>query len=113
MALLDRDGVAGAPRFFKAARAAACGPSYGAELTLQGGGCLPVLVESRAGYRNLCRVVTEMKAGVEKGKGVLRVDALQDRSDGLVAMPGLATLGEPPDTGRLARCSRSSARETS
>jgi len=103
MALLDRDGVAGAPRFFKAARAAGLRPIVGAELTLQGGGCLPVLVESRAGYRNLCRVVTEMKAGVEKGKGVLRVDALQDRSDGLVAMPGLATLGEPPDKGRLAR----------
>jgi error-prone DNA polymerase len=103
MALLDRDGVAGAPRFFKAARAAGLRPIVGAELTLQGGGCLPVLVESRAGYRNLCRVITEMKAGVEKGKAVLRLDALQDRRDGLVAMPGPTTLGEPPDKGRLAR----------
>ena len=103
MALLDRDGVAGAPRFFKAAKAAGLRPIVGAELTLPGGGCLPVLVESRAGYRNLCRVITEMKAGVEKGKGVLSLDTLQDRSDGLVAMPGLATLGEPPDTDRLAR----------
>jgi len=77
MALLDRDGVAGAPRFFKAARAAGLRPIVGAELTLQGGGCLPVLVESRAGYRNLCRVVTEMKAGVEKGKGVRGVDLQQ------------------------------------
>jgi error-prone DNA polymerase len=103
MALVDRDGVAGAPRFFKAARAAGIRPIVGAELTLQGGGCLPVLVESRTGYQNLCRVVTTMKAGVEKGKAVLSLDRFQDRSDGLVAMPGLATLGEPPDTDRLAR----------
>src|SRR5687768_4652600 len=63
MALADRDGVAGAPRFFKAAKAAGIRPIVGAELTLAGGGCLPVLVESRAGYQNLCRVITAMKAG--------------------------------------------------
>ena len=38
MALLDRDGVAGAPRFFKAAKAAGIRPIVGAELTLPGGG---------------------------------------------------------------------------
>src|SRR6185436_19831496 len=103
MALLDRDGVAGAPRFFKAAKAAGIRPIVGAELTLPGGGCLPVLVESRAGYRNLCRAITEMKAGVEKGKAVLDPGTFQDRSEGLVALPGLATLGDPPDTDRLGR----------
>src|SRR6266511_5845726 len=83
VALVDRDGVAGAPRFFKAARAAGLRPMVGAELTLEGGGCLPLLVESRAGYRNLCRAITEMKAGVEKGKGVLVLETLRDRSEGL------------------------------
>src|SRR5512142_2423568 len=69
VALVDRDGVCGAPRFFKAAQKAGLRPLVGAELTLAGGGCLPLLVESQAGYRNLCRLVTLMKAGVPKGEG--------------------------------------------
>jgi error-prone DNA polymerase len=36
LALLDRDGVYGAPRFHKAARAAGIKPIIGAELTLTG-----------------------------------------------------------------------------
>src|SRR5262245_31604337 len=103
LALLDRDGVAGAPRFFKAARAAGMRPLVGAELTLRGGGCLPILVESRAGYQRLCRLITEMKAGVPKGQGALALDALPGDLEGLVALPGVSTLGSPPDTDRLAR----------
>src|SRR3954469_23306523 len=38
LALLDRDGVYGAPRFHKAARAAGIRPIIGAELTLRAGG---------------------------------------------------------------------------
>ena len=52
LALVDRDGLSGAPRFFKAARRAGLRPLVGAELTLAEGGVLPLLVESRAGYRN-------------------------------------------------------------
>ena len=37
LALLDRDGVYGAPRFHKAATAAGIKPVFGAELTLAGG----------------------------------------------------------------------------
>ena len=103
LALLDRDGLSGAPRFFKAARSAGIRPLVGAELTLRGGGCLPLLVESRRGYQGLCRLITSMKAGVPKGEGALDLDALEDGLDGLVALPGLETLGSPPDTDRLAR----------
>src|SRR6266702_1607949 len=71
VALVDRDGVPGAPRFFKAARAAGIRPLVGAELTLESGGCLPLLVESRAGYQSLCRLITRMKAGRPKGEGRL------------------------------------------
>ena len=74
MALVDRDGVSGAPRFFKAAKAAGIRPLVGAELTLAGGGCLPVLVSSPQGYRNLCQIITRMKAGVPKGTGALRLE---------------------------------------
>ncbi len=72
LALVDRDGVSGAPRFFKAARAAGVRPIVGAALSLDGGGALPLLVETQRGYRNLCRLITRMKAGVPKGEGRLR-----------------------------------------
>jgi len=103
LALVDRDGVSGAPRFFKAARQAGLRPLVGASLTLKSGGCLPLLVESRTGYRNLCQLVTRMKAGVPKGQGALHLAELERFSEGLVALPGLETLGHPPDTDRLAQ----------
>src|SRR5512145_314508 len=102
LALVDRDGLGGAPRFFKAARKAGIRPIVGAELTLDEGGCLPVLVESRAGYRNLCRLITQMKAGVRKGEGKVALDALEGHTEGLVALAGPDALGRPPDTDRLA-----------
>src|SRR4051794_8164684 len=57
MALCDRDGVYGAPRFFDEARKAGVRPIVGAELTMAEGGILPILVESRTGYQNLCRLI--------------------------------------------------------
>src|SRR5688572_17499567 len=102
LALVDRDGVSGAPRFFQAARKAGIRPLVGAELTLKGGGALPLLVESQAGYRRLCRVITDMKAGVGKGEGALDLETLDDsRTQGLVAMVGAEALGDPPDRKRL------------
>src|SRR5687768_18013240 len=71
LALLDRDGVYGAPRFHKAALAAGIRPIIGAELTITLEGkrqkeegktfLLPVLCETADGYRNLCRLVTRMQ----------------------------------------------------
>ena len=92
VALVDRDGVSGAPRFYKAAVAKGVRPLVGAELTLEGGGALPLLVETQRGYRNLCRLITRMKAGVPKGEGRLRPWMLDGLTDGLVALPGVETL---------------------
>jgi error-prone DNA polymerase len=103
LALVDRDSLSGAPRFFKAAKVAGVRPIVGAELSLEGGGALPLLVESRRGYRNLCRLITGMKTGVPKGEGRLGLERLEGMSEGLVALPGVETLGHPPDTDRLAR----------
>jgi error-prone DNA polymerase len=65
LALLDRDGVYGAPRFHKAATAAGIKPIIGAELTIAGAGeagqTIPVLCESADGYKNICRLITRMK----------------------------------------------------
>jgi error-prone DNA polymerase len=96
VALVDRDGVSGAPRFFKAARASGLRPIVGAALSLDGGGALPLLVETQRGYRNLCRLITRMKAGVPKGEGRLRLEMLEGVVEGLVALPGVETLAEAP-----------------
>jgi len=93
VALVDRDGLSGAPRFFKAARASGLRPIVGAALSLDGGGALPLLVETQRGYRNLCRLITRMKAGVPKGEGRLRLEMLEGLAEGLFALPGVETLG--------------------
>ena len=54
IALLDRNGVYGAQRFSVAAREHGVQPIIGAELSMEDGSILPVLVENRTGYKNLC-----------------------------------------------------------
>src|SRR5947199_7115371 len=68
LALADRSGVYGAPRFFQAARKAGIRPLVGAEVAVVGGGLFWLLVESRAGYKNLCRLLTAAALGREKGQ---------------------------------------------
>jgi error-prone DNA polymerase len=119
MALLDADGVYGAPRFHKAATQAGLRAIIGAELTIvnaeshpntqshnparspkpnaqsPGGGQswrLPVLVASAEGYRNLCRLVTRMKLRAAKGEGALALDELDGCTAGLVALAGRSLL---------------------
>jgi error-prone DNA polymerase len=124
LALLDRDGVYGAPRFHKAATAAGIRPIIGCELTIGAGGAgrtgraelptahcplptvpapspqslapsqwrLPVLVESRQGYRNLCRLITRMKLRAPKGEGTLALEDLDGCTAGLVALVGREAL---------------------
>ena len=108
LALLDADGVYGAPRFHKAARKAGLKAIIGAELTIVTKSqspnpkaqnnhqssianhrwSLPVLVESQEGYRNLCRLVTRMKLRAPKREGALTVEELDGCTGGLVALGG-------------------------
>jgi error-prone DNA polymerase len=118
LALLDRDGVYGAPRFHKAAVGAGLRPIIGAELTIGSGNAesqksevrslktastsdfrlqtshflLPVLCESQEGYRNLCRLITRMKMRAPKGEGALALEELDGCTTGLVALAGRAAL---------------------
>ena len=97
LALLDRDGVYSAPRFHLAAKRAGIKALIGAELTMGIGTAdsvfrLPVLVESREGYRNLCRLITRMKLRSPKGEGALAIEELDGQVNGLVALVGRATL---------------------
>jgi error-prone DNA polymerase len=113
VALLDRDGVSGAPRFHKAATAAGIKPLIGAELTIEiwqtadgvrqaaksefrlpvAGSrlptwTLPVLVSSRTGWQNLCRLITTMKLRAPKGEGALTLADLDGHTEGLIALAG-------------------------
>jgi error-prone DNA polymerase len=64
IALGDRDGVYGAPRFYHAAVNAGIRAIVGAELTLEDDSRLYVLVPDRAAYKNLCRLITASKLRV-------------------------------------------------
>jgi error-prone DNA polymerase len=129
MALLDTDGVYGAPRFHLAAKKIGIKAHIGAEVTanvspqrhpsttlragsdteksnqqstiknlqfrnssasqcLRGGFRLPLLVSSRAGYQNLCRLITKMKLRAKKGEGAVREEELEEHSAGLICLTG-------------------------
>jgi error-prone DNA polymerase len=115
MALLDRDGVYGAPRFYMGAKKAGIRAHLGAEVTcaisdfrfqmtdwnpgksqsichLPSAICnsfrLPLLVSSRPGYQNLCRLITKMKLRAKKGEGAVRKDELQEHATGLICLTG-------------------------
>ncbi len=109
LALLDRDGVYGAPRFHMAAQKAGIKAHLGAEVTcdsfcfsrtraeiprgLKSTGNdhsfrLPLLVSSRVGYQNLCRLLTNMKLRAGKGEGAVREVELQEHAAGLICLTG-------------------------
>ena len=92
IALLDRNGVYGAQRFSVAAREHGVRPIIGAELSMEDGSILPVLVENRTGYKNLCELLTQAHLRSEKGKCPVRWDELPEFTDGLVAFLGSAHL---------------------
>jgi len=139
MALLDTDGVYGAPRFHLAADKAKIKAHIGAEVScdpvilsnpviLSGAGAsrseapaeskdpyahhavkeagiprfarndkssrndqpfrLPLLVASRTGYQNLCRLITKMKLRAKKGEGSVTAPELEEHAEGLICLTG-------------------------
>jgi error-prone DNA polymerase len=120
MALLDRDGVYGAPRFHLAAEKQGIKAHVGAEITVSslksqvsglksrvsdyesetldmrlGTFSLPVLVLNRTGYQNLCRLITLMKLRVPKhakpGECAVTPAELAAHADGLICLTGTET----------------------
>src|SRR5687767_14391416 len=120
MALLDRDGVYGAPRFHLAAEKLGIKAHVGAEITVkyvqspmskvqsrntdiepwtlnlghQKSLSLPLLVRNRSGYQNLCRLITLMKLRVPKhakpGECAVTPAELAAHAEGLVCLTGAA-----------------------
>ncbi len=96
IALVDKDGVYGAPRFYQAARRANVRALVGAEVTLNleelGPSALrsrlTLLVENRTGYKNLCRLLTTAALASEKGKSAATWEQLALYADGLHCLTG-------------------------
>jgi error-prone DNA polymerase len=88
VAVCDREGVYGAARFYAAAKEHGIRPIVGAELAMGDGSVLPVLVESRTGYRNLCQLITRAKLRGTKTDAPVHMDELADFATGLVALTG-------------------------
>jgi len=88
MALLDRDGVYGSARFHLAAVKAKIKANIGAEVTAAEGGRYALLVKSREGYQNLCRLITKMKLRAAKGEGSVRAEEVTEFGAGLICLTG-------------------------
>src|ERR1039457_5226331 len=86
MAIMDRNGVYGAPRFHMAAKKAGVRAHIGSEITCTNGRSYPLLVETREGYRNLCRLVTRMKLRAPKGEGAATLDEIAEFARGLICI---------------------------
>ena len=98
LALADRDGVYGAPRFFAAARKTGLRPIVGAEISLAAGAApVLLLVEDRRGYQNLCQLITTAKAGRQKSDSVnASLDLLAAHAGGLTVLAGAAPRADLP-----------------
>jgi len=88
LALCDRDGLYSAPRLHAAAREHGIRPIVGAELTLDDGCVLPVLVATRTGYRNLSRLISRAKLRGTKTECAVAWSELPEFSEGLLALTG-------------------------
>jgi error-prone DNA polymerase len=94
LALCDRNGVPGAPLFYartgelRAENKGQLRPIVGSELTLEDGTVLPVLVMSRTGYQNLCRMLTRALLRAPKGESRLAWSELEEFHEGLIALTG-------------------------
>src|SRR4051794_36677808 len=99
-ALTDHDGVSGSMEFAQAASAHGLQAIHGAEVSLTGGHHLTLLVESTAGWGNLCRLLTHAHAHTRDGRvgapvGDPRVplEAVLEHAEGLVCLSGCAGRG--------------------
>jgi len=114
LALTDHDGVYGSLEFAHAAKFFGIRAITGAELTLDSGTHVTLLVESRQGYANLCRLLTAAHAGTRRPGREDReplppsvsLERVEELNGGLVCLSGCARRGlgvqDPNAAARLA-----------
>jgi len=106
MALLDRNGFYGSPRFHMSAQKTGIRAHVGAEITVadektagdrrqdradpsHGAANYPLLCASRIGYQNLCRLLTRTKLRVPKHTpSAARMEELEEHAAGLICLTG-------------------------
>jgi len=97
LALTDHNSVSGSIEFAGAARALGLRAIHGAEVDLDGGRHLTLLVESQRGWRSLCRLLTRAHSHTRDGRAGapatpphLSLDAVLEHAAGLVCLSGCA-----------------------
>ena len=95
LAITDHDGLYAVSRFCKAVKGSAIKPIIGAELTLEEGFHITLLVETGDGYVNLSRLITKAQLSGVKGEPCLRFSDLEGDAEGLICLSG-CNKGEIP-----------------
>src|SRR5437870_13910776 len=100
LALTDHDAVCGSLEFAHAANAFGVRPITGAEVTLADRSHVTLLVETKQGYANLCRLLTAAHAETRRpGREAeplapsLDLELLLEHREGLVCLSGCARHG--------------------
>ena len=98
MALTDHNSVSGSMEFAVAAGAMGLRAIHGAELDLDDGRHLTLLVRDATGWSNLCRLLTRAHARTRDRPGPpaqasVSVDDVRDHAAGLVCLSGCASRG--------------------
>src|SRR3954451_3517535 len=88
LALTDHDALYGAVPFITAAQARGIRPILGAEVTLEDGCHLTLLVENEAGWRNLCTLISPARLHMPKGQAKLAWADLEQHTGGLICLSG-------------------------
>ena len=110
LAVTDHEGVYGAVRLARAARAHGLKSIVGMEATLAGGAHVVLLARDREGYANIGRLSTEAHRDRPKGEPELSREVLARHTVGLVGLsgcgrgeiPAAALAGDPDRAARLA-----------
>ena len=98
LALTDHNTVSGSMEFAVSARALGLRPIHGAEVDLEDGRHLTLLVQDERGWRNLCRIITRSHAHTRErpgppGQPWVSLEMLLDHAEGLVCLSGCALRG--------------------
>jgi error-prone DNA polymerase len=107
LALTDHNSLSGSMEFAQAARGLGLQAIHGAEIDLDDGRHLTLLVETAAGWSNLSRLLTRAHAHTRErrpgppGRPHVPLEAVLEHSEGLVCLTGCAAAGmEDEPTGR-------------